>query len=347
LHQLIVLTIYWPKVDKNQSAYKLNKYDIYLAPYPMKKTASAKKFQQIAMCCAGLLFIAFAGWLYTNQQSINHHSNIATQLSFSQANAVLLQRDITSLLNVINQQDDEALLSYIEGNSNKHKEWLTSLLIGSHNEEPLALFARRYLSALVQIQVSSDQEAAANNHKLLRLIEDVTLAQENIIHLSQQRILANLSQLNISIAMANIILLCLSITFIASLVINYVGFAYQVNLTKKYQRLSLYFIDHPSMLLRISTSGRIKYFNKNAETLIKQLQLDKYKLLPEHTREYIKQVVAQPERVVQYQHYLDDCLLECDMRFCKSSQQIFVTMSQPAVRAIPNKLAESAIPLTT
>ncbi|NRA53654.1 MAG: hypothetical protein HRU23_05875 [Gammaproteobacteria bacterium] len=313
----------------------------------MKKMSSAKMLQKIAMYCAGLLFIAFAGWLYANQQNINHHSNIATQLSFSQANAALLQRDIENLLKVINQQDDEVLISYIEDNSNKHKEWLTSLLIGSNNKEPLALFARRYLSVLVQIQVSSDHEAAANNHKLLRLIEDVTLSQENIIYLSQQRILANLSQLNISIAMANIILLCLSITFIATLVINYVGFCYQVNLTKKYQRLSLYFIDHPSILLRISTSGRIKYFNKSAETLIKQLQFDKYKLLPEHSREYIKQVVAQPERVVQYQHYLDDCLLDCDMRFCKSSQQIFVTISQPAAQASQNKLVESAIPLTT
>jgi len=301
----------------------------------MTKTSSSKVLQKVAMIIAALLFIAFATWLYFNQQKINYHSNTATQLSFSQANASLLQVDIDRLLGIITEHDEKSLTEFIEQRSTQNKEWLTSLLIGAESNEPLAIFGQRYLSALVQIQVSSDSEAPSNLHKLLRLIEDVSLAEENIIYLSQQRMVANLSQLDISIALANIILLCLMTTFIAMILINYSGFMYQVSLTRKYQRLSLYFSNHPNMLLRISSNGRIKYFNNSAETFLKQQQLDKYKLLPNATNEYIKQSIAEPERIFPYQHEVANRLLNCEMRFCKESQQIFISITQEVAQQQP------------
>jgi len=311
----------------------------------MTKTSSSKILQKVAMAVAALVFIAFATWLYFNQQKINYHSNTATQLSFSQANASLLQLDIDRLLGIITEHDEKALTEFIEQRSTQDKEWLTSLLLGAESTEPLAIFAQRYLSALVQIQVSSDTQAPTNHHKLLRLIEDVSLAEENIIYLSQQRMLANLSQLNISIALSNILLLCLMTIFMVMIVINYSGFIYQASQTRKYQRLSLYFSDHPNMLLRISSNGRIKYFNKSAENFLKQQQLDKYKLLPPQTNEYIKQSIAEPKRTILYQHQIANNLLNCDMRFCKESQQIFISLTQEILQQQPEVPEQTAAPI--
>lgn len=284
--------------------------------------------QKVAMTIAGFVFIALASWLYSNQQQINKYSSVATALSFAQVNSTSLQRDVEHLLEILQGKDNAALEEYITKNSAIHKEWFTSLLVGSQGNEPLATFAKTYLSLLIKLKVSTLSEIPSNHHKLLRLAEDISLPQENIIYLSQQRMLTNLSKLDTSTAISNIILLCLVATFITTLIINYLSFSYQAYETKKFQRLSLYFTNHPSLLLRISSNGKIRYLNNKAQNLIRQHHLTKYNLLPNDVGDYIKRAIKEPERSICYQHQIAQCALDCEIRFCKDSQQIFVSMRE-------------------
>jgi hypothetical protein len=306
----------------------------------MKKKASSNMHQKVTMTIAGIVFIALASWLYSNQQQINKHSSIATALSFAQVNATSMQRDADRLLEIVQSKDNAALENYITKNSTTHKEWLASLLTGADGSEPLATFTKRYLSLLIKLKVSTLSEIPSNHHKLLRLIEDISLPQENIIYLSQQRMLTNLSKLNTSTTISSIILLCLVATFIATLIINYLIFAYQEFKTTKYRRLSLYFTDHPNILLRISSDGKIRYLNNRAQNLIRRHHLAKYKLLPSEIGDYVKRAIKEPERSICYQHQIAQCALDCEIRFCKSSQQIFVSMTELANLAMKNKPAQ-------
>lgn len=294
----------------------------------MKTSTSRRGFQKIILLVLSVAFLMFSIWLYNNQQTINHYSHIATMQSFAQDNVKILQQDIEQLQLHIVEQDTPSIEGYIKANLNNHKKWLTNLILGADDSEQLAEFSNEYLSLLLMMRVDGETGISANSRKLLRLLEDVSQPKVNIELLAKQRAVSNLEQLNQSIRVSNIILLCLVVIFVVSTIFSYLRFSSQLKQTYKYQRLSLYFVDHPHILLRLSLHSRIKYFNKQAGLLLAQKKIDKYKLLPTNIADIVARAIKSPDKIICYQHNLEEHRLDCELRFCRTSQQIFIEIME-------------------
>jgi len=295
----------------------------------MKKTLSHRRLQKIFLLVFTVIFVIFSAWLFYNQQKISHYSQITTTLSSVQDNANELQLDIEQLQEYINNQDNKAISNYVATNATKHKKWLTELLLGAEHHEPLTVFGFEYLSLLLKLKVDDSGKSPLSHRKLLWLIEENSQPELNIAYLSRKRMEANLIKLDNSILLSDIIIMCLVFTFLVMLVFSYWRFSLQQRLAYKHQRLSLFFTDHPKVLLRVSANTKIKYCNKQAELLVKQKNIPKHKLLPANITDHISQAIKYPGQVIRYQHQIGQQSLDCELRFTKESQQIFVMMNQP------------------
>ncbi|NRA69942.1 MAG: hypothetical protein HRU24_02895 [Gammaproteobacteria bacterium] len=278
------------------------------------------------------LFVFISFWLNFTQNNINKQSNIATLLTFSQQYAADLQYDTELVLVHLTEKNFTQVNQFIDEHYDVHKSWLAELLSGAHDNEPLAMFGTKYLSLLTQLKVDKNTELLPNEsqkyRKLMRLIEDISLNDENIIGLFKRRMLVNLEQLNSNTALSKILMLCLLINFFSMVIVSYWLLSSQSKSTHKNQRMALFFTHYPHLLLRLSNNGRIKYFNNKANSVMSTHRLNKYKLLPANISDQVAKVIKDSKQIIYFNHTIADVEMRGELRFCKESQQIYVTLIQ-------------------
>jgi len=275
-----------------------------------------------------VIIILMQSWLISINKQVYKNGDISIQLSNVQEASHALLADLIVLRDYLTSEDQVAVSQYIIHKTSIHKQWLKQIIYGQSEQHPLVIFSEKYLRLLKGITNENQSDVFTTRLDLFELVDNITQKEDNILILSKQRMSDNHRQLNQNIALAELI------TVVTLILFAFFIFSMRLNSKRrkkehiKAQKLSLFFVDYPMALIRLSSRGNIRYYNKQASELMRQLNVKKGQLIPDNIKRTLNQAVERPNKVLRVQHAINNVTFHCDIRLCSDSGQIYMMMNE-------------------
>ncbi len=275
-----------------------------------------------------IAILLMQSWLiYINKQVFNN-SEISIHLNSAQEASHAMSNDLLLLREHLTNEDQRAIDQFIALKMPLHKQWLKEIIYGQSEQHSLVIFSEKYLRLLKDLANKPLSQAFTVRLDLFELVDNVTKHDNNIITLSKQRTVDNYNQLESNAILAELvtvlILICLIFFFFSVRLNN----QRQKGYSFKAQKLSLFFIDYPTPLLRLSSRGNVRYCNKKAQEMMRKYKLKKSQLLPNNIKSKLDKVIERPNKTVRLAHSIGDISFYCDIRLCADSRQIYVMINE-------------------
>lgn len=275
-----------------------------------------------------IVIILLQGWLILLNKQVFKNSEISIHLSSVQQASHAVHSDLVLLRDYLANNDQESINQYILLKMPLHKQWLKEIIYGQNDLHPLVIFSESYLRLLKGVQIEAANEGFTTRLDLFELIDNITQEKNNIAILSKQRSQDNYNQLKNNIIAAELVAVVLLILFVFYIFSRNINYRRQKKRINKAQKLALFFVDYPNALVRLSSSGRVRYYNKQASALMDKLKLNRSQLIPGGIKQKLDKVVKRPNKVVRFTHCVDEVALYCDIRLSPDSGQIYMMVSE-------------------
>jgi len=274
-----------------------------------------------------IIMIMQTGLIFINKQ-IFSNGDISVQLTDVQESSHALLADLILLRGYLTNEEQLAVNSYISEKMPIHKQWLKKIIYGQKEQHPLVIFSENYLRLLKGLKNNNVHAAFTSRLDLFELVNDITQENNNILTLSKQRTIDNHYQLQTNIALAELITVLTLILLIFFFFTIHLNGQRQRKDSFKAKKLALFFVDYPVPLIRLSSRGNIRYYNKEASNLMKKLAIKKQQLVPDNIKKQLDKVIAHPDKTIRTNHTIAQEMFHCDIRLCTSSGQIYMMMSE-------------------
>jgi len=306
----------------------------------MSTSTSLSKTLKIIPVVIAVIILLLQSWLILKNKQVFKNSEISIHLSSVQASSHALYSDLVLLRDYLTSQDNQQIAEYIDKKMPLHKQWLKEIIFGQSETHPLVIFSEKYLRLLKGLKNDPINEAFSSRLDLLELVDGITQVDGNISILSKQRMVDNFNQLKDNIITAELISVLTIILFVFYLFSNKINNRRLKKNTFKTKKLSLFFIDYPNAIIRLSSRGNVRYYNKQAASLMRKYNFRKDQLIPKNIDKKIDKIITRPNQVVRFSHVVGQTALHCDMRLCSDSGQIYMMISEVSNDPIQSKPLE-------
>jgi len=314
----------------------------------MSSSKSLSKTLKIIPVVIAVIILLLQTWLILKNKQVFKNSEISIHLSSVQASSHSLYSDLVLLRDYLTSQDNQKISEYIQHKMPLHKQWLKEIIFGQNESHPLVIFSEKYLRLLKGLRNDPINEAFSTRLDLLELVDSITQEDGNISILSKQRMVDNFNQLKDNIITAELISVLTIILFVFYLFSNKINHRRLKKNTYKTKKLSLFFIDYPNAIIRLSTRGNVRYYNKKAASLMRKYNFRKDQLVPSNIDKKLDKIIKRPNQIVRFSHVIGQTALHCDIRLCADSGQIYMMISEVKDDPIQSKpLAFDALEETT
>lgn len=292
-----------------------------------KSTTLSKTLRTIPFIIVAMILL-LQSWLIIKNKQVYKNSEISVHLSTVQEASHAIYSDLVLLRDYLTSEDNEAISTYIAMKVPIHKQWLKEIIYGQNEHHPLVIFSEKYLRLVKGLQHDQINETFATRLDLLELVDRFTQEDNNITILSKQRTVDNHDQLQSNIVTAELLAVLLLILFVFFLFSLNLQSKRKTRANEKSRKLALFFVDYPNALLRLSSSGRIRYYNRQASLLMKTHNINKQALLPQELLNKLDKVIQHPNKTLRFPHQIKGAKLNCDIRLCPDSGQIYMMVSE-------------------
>jgi len=287
--------------------------------------AKAVKFVPILIAVVILIMQCWS--IFLNKQ-VFRNGDISIHLSSVQESSHALLADLILLRDYLTDENQIAVDQYIQQKMPMHKQWLKEIIYGQKEQHPLVIFSEKYLRLLKGLRNRQLVDAFTTRLDLFELVDNITQQDNNILTLSKQRTIDNHQQLKRSIMLAELV----TVIVIILLLFYFLSIRLENQRRKKdnykAKKLSLFFSDYPIALVRLSSRGNVRYYNKQASAMMKKYKIKKSKLLPANIKKKLDKAIELPNKTIRVSHSINNVPIYCDIRLCPDSGQIYMMVSE-------------------
>ncbi|MDP2562069.1 hypothetical protein [Psychrobium sp. 1_MG-2023] len=293
----------------------------------MFKVQSVTSVLKLLALLIVLFILIHQCWLIINNSKIHVIGTSTARLGSVQAVTFQLNSDLVQLRESLENKRLDIAYQLIDSKTQQHKAWLKTLIRGLNSQDSLVEFSEQYLMYIKELKDGKIETSFGTRRLLLDLLTTHTQRDHNLVTLTQKHTANNLLELkqHLKWEKVNLIIqllaLCCFCIIITALLVK------QRKKMQRAERLSLFFLNHPNILLRLSPTGNIRYYNHQASKFMKLNGISKFKLLPEAINSKMAKVLKQPGKTIRFPHQIGETKLYCDFRLSPESGQVFVMLN--------------------
>lgn len=309
----------------------------------MTTSSFLDKALKVVPIIIAVVVILLQSWLILINKEVFKTSEISMHLNSVQEASHAMSNDLLMLRDHLTNEDQVAIDEFIELKMPLHKQWLKEIIYGQTGQHPLVIFSEKYLRLLKGLANEPLSQAFTTRLDLFELVDNVTKHDNNILTLSKQRSVENYSLLKRNVVFAELITVIIIILLIFFFFSTRLNNKRQKENNYKAQKLSLFFIDYPVALVRLSSRGNVRYYNKQASSMMRKYNIKKAQLIPQNIKRKLNTVIERPNKVIRFTHTLNDTPLYCDIRLCPDSGQIYMMINESTNEQAPGQSMEDEI----
>lgn len=298
----------------------------------MHSSSTLKALKALPIVIA-IIILIMQSWLMLINEKIYKNSDVMVHLNNVQGVSQNLLVDLTLLRGYLTNEEQHEIDNYIATKVPQHKQWLKEIIYGQHEQHPLSIFSEKYLRLLKELEGNSLSEVFGARLSLFELVDEVTRPKQNITTLSRARVYENQSQLNNYVVLSELISVII-IMLIALCLLSIHFYVKKIRRNSyKAQKLAQFFSHYPNALIRLSSHGSVRYYNKEVTKMLEEHGIRKSELIPPNIKEKLNKVIKMPNKTVRFQHTIADTPYFCDIRLCSQSSQIYMMLSDATMSA--------------